>query len=175
MVSASISVICGKSIGPFRQQGDHEPSSPDEKLSCDPEPRSGERYIAWGVSPRIRARIKEKSAERRQKYRGDTCGSWHNRCLSPPPGASRLFVVLTLGLRTAFGRRDAPSPASGRWPAIPDLGHVSLPPAGSRPRLRICRSSGAPPQVSTYFRTRHLPVTCFRDLVSDHSGTGKNG
>ena len=35
-------------------------SSPDEKLSCDPEPRSGERYIAWGVSPRIRARIKEK-------------------------------------------------------------------------------------------------------------------
>ena len=33
-------------------------SSPDEKLSCDPEPRSGERYIAWGVSPRIRARKK---------------------------------------------------------------------------------------------------------------------
>jgi len=28
-------------------------SSPDEKLSCDPEPRSGERYIAWGVSPRL--------------------------------------------------------------------------------------------------------------------------
>ena len=40
-------------------------SSPDEKLSCDPEPRSGERYIAWGVSPRIRAKIKEKAAERR--------------------------------------------------------------------------------------------------------------
>ena len=66
-----------------------------------------------------------------------------DRCLSPPPGASCLFVVLPLGLRTAFGRRDAPSPASGRWPAIPDLGHVSLPPAGSRPRLRICRASSA--------------------------------
>jgi len=36
--------------------------------------------------------------ERRQKYRGDTCGLWHNRVLSPPPGASCLFVPLTLGL-----------------------------------------------------------------------------
>ena len=32
---------------------------------------------------------------------------------------------------TAYGRRDAPSPASGQWPAIPGLGHVSLPPVGS--------------------------------------------
>jgi len=93
-----------------------------------------------------------------------------DRCLSPPPGASCRFVVLTLGLRTAFGRRDAPSPASGRWPAIPDLGHVSLPPAGSRPRVRICRAFGAQiraslrrvfmevvRRVATYFRTRQLP------------------
>jgi len=139
-------------------------SSPDEKLSCDPEPRSGERYITWGVSPRIRARKKEKAAERRQQCGGDACCSHHNTDpfdslrslrtgLSPPPGACRLYAVPTLGLRAAFGRRDAPSPASGRWPAIPDLGHVSLPPAGSRPRPRICRSSGAPPQVSTSFRT----------------------
>jgi len=26
-------------------------SSPDQKLSCDREPRSGDRYLAWGVSP----------------------------------------------------------------------------------------------------------------------------
>ena len=36
-------------------------------------------------------------------------------------------------LLTAFGRRDAPSPASGQWSAIPDFGHKSLPPAGSGP------------------------------------------
>jgi len=48
-------------------------------------------------------------------------------------------------LLTAFGRRDAPSPASGRWPAIPGLGHESLPSAGSRPRLIICRAFGAQP------------------------------
>ena len=96
-----------------------------------------------------------------------------DRCLSPPPRASYLFVVLTLGLRTAFGRRDAPSPAIGRWPAIPDLGHVSLPPAGSRPRLRICRASGAQIRASlrrvfmevvrrvpTYRRTRPHPASC---------------
>jgi hypothetical protein len=54
------------------------------------------------------------------------------------------FILLCfLGLLTAFGRRDAPLPASGRWPAIPGLGHVSLPPAGSRPRLSICRRSAA--------------------------------
>jgi len=43
-----------------------------------------------------------------------------------------LFIILPLypGLLTAFGRRDAPSPASGRWPAIPGLGPISLPPAG---------------------------------------------
>jgi len=109
-------------------------SSPDEKLSCDPEPGSGDRNIA--VIPAAHGT---------------------DRCLSPPPGASCLFVVLTLGLRTAFGRRDAPSPASGRWPA------------GSRPRLRICRTSGAQiraslrrvfmevvRRVSTYFRTSQM-------------------
>jgi len=37
----------------------------------------------------------------------------------------------TSDLLTPFGRRDAPSPASGRRPAIPGLGHDSLPPAGS--------------------------------------------
>jgi len=36
--------------------------------------------------------------ERRQKYRGDTCAHGTDRCLSPSPGASCLFVVLTLGL-----------------------------------------------------------------------------
>ena len=72
-------------------------SSPDEKLSCDPEPRSGERYIAWGVSPRIRAK-KEKAAERRQKCGADAFGSRRSTNLSPPPGACRLFAVPTLGL-----------------------------------------------------------------------------
>jgi len=98
MVSASISVVCGKTIGPIRQQGDRELSSPDEKLSCDPEPRSGERYIAWGVSPRTRARIKEKAAERRQKCGADAIGSRRSTNLSPPPGACGLFAVPTLGL-----------------------------------------------------------------------------
>ena len=73
-------------------------SSPDEKLSCDPEPRSGERYIAWGVSPRKRARIKEKAAERRQKFGADAIGSRRSTNLSPPPGACDLFAVPTLGL-----------------------------------------------------------------------------
>ena len=63
--------------------------------------------------------------------------------LPPPPGAFSFLISRYLELRTAFGRRDAPSPASGRWPAIPDLGHLSLPPAGSRPRLFICRAFGA--------------------------------
>ena len=73
-------------------------SSPDEKLSCDPGPRSGDRYIAWGVSPRIRARIKEKAAERRQKCGADAIGSRRSTNLSPPPGACGLFAVPTLGL-----------------------------------------------------------------------------
>jgi len=62
--------------------------------------------------------------------------------LSPLRG-SIIFCTCFLGLLTAFGRRDAPSPASGRWPAIPSLGHISLPPAGSRPRLIICRRFAA--------------------------------
>jgi len=33
-------------------------------------------------------------------------------------------------LLAACGRRDATSPVSGRWPAIPGLGHWSLPPSG---------------------------------------------
>ena len=61
----------------------------------------------------------------------------------PFQGLDHEFVSVFLGLLTAFGRRDAPSPASGRWPAIPDLVHKSLPAAGSRPRLIICRSSAA--------------------------------
>jgi hypothetical protein len=73
-------------------------SSPDEKLSCNPEPRSGERYIAWGVSPRIRVRIKEKAAERRQKCGADAIGSRRSTNLSPPPGACGLIAVPTLGL-----------------------------------------------------------------------------
>ena len=72
-------------------------SSPDEKLSCDPEPRSGERYIAWGVSPRIRAK-KKKAAERRQQCGADAIGSRRSTNLSPPPGACGLFAVPTLGL-----------------------------------------------------------------------------
>ena len=36
-------------------------SNPDEKLSCDHEPRSGERSLAWGVSPRMRERQNETS------------------------------------------------------------------------------------------------------------------
>ncbi len=63
--------------------------------------------------------------------------------LPPAPGAFFFLISRYLGLRTAFRRRDAPSPASGRWPAIPGLGHISLPPAGSRPRPIICRASGA--------------------------------
>jgi hypothetical protein len=51
------------------------------------------------------------------------------RSLSPVPG-STVFYRLILGLLTAFGRRDAPSPASGRWPEIAGLGHESLPSAG---------------------------------------------
>jgi len=31
-------------------------SSPDEELSCDPEPRRGDRYIAWGAQ--IRASLR---------------------------------------------------------------------------------------------------------------------
>ena len=72
----------------------------------------------------------------------------------PPLWGFFLFVVVTLGLLTAFGRGDAPSPASGRWPGIPGLGHVSLPPAGSRPRQYICRASGAP------FRNRGWRTQC---------------
>ena len=112
--------------------------------SCDGEPRSGERYIAWGVSPRIGARkIRKKPRSGDRNIAPTSAVHAAFEYLSPPPGPSCLPAVLTLGLRTAFGRRDAPSPVSGRWPAIPDLGHVSLPPAGSRPRLKICRASGA--------------------------------
>jgi hypothetical protein len=50
---------------------------------------------------------------------------------------------LTPGLLTAIGRRDAPSPASGHWPPVPDYGHISLPTAGFHPRLNICRPFGA--------------------------------
>jgi hypothetical protein len=66
-------------------------SSPDEKSSCNREPRSGERYIAWGVSPRIRTKKREEAAERRQTYRGDVRCSRHDTDLSPPSGA---FILL---------------------------------------------------------------------------------
>ena len=131
-----------------------EPQDTNEKLLR--KPRSGDRNIA--VIPAAHGT---------------------DSCLSPPPGASCLFVVLALGLRTAFGRRDAPSPASGQWPAIPDLGHVSLPPAGSRPKLRICRASGAQIRASlrrvfmevvrrvpTYFRTRQVGGSSIEHPVS---------
>ncbi len=42
-----------------------------------------------------------------------------------------------------------------------------------RPRLRICRSSGAPPQVSTYFRTRQVGGSSIQDLASVLSKTGQ--
>jgi len=44
------------------------------------------------------------------------------------------IAIVGAPLLTPFGRRDAPSPASGRLPAIPGLVHKSLPPAGSRAR-----------------------------------------
>jgi hypothetical protein len=81
--------------------------------------------------------------QRGDRYPGDrTAADVAVTNLSPLWGSVHLNVF-NLGLLTAFGRRDAPSPASGRWPAIPGLGHISLPPAGSRPRLFIFRASGA--------------------------------
>ena len=74
-------------------------SSPGEKLPFDREPRSCERYIAWSVSPRIRARIREKAAERRQKCGADAIGSRHSTNLSPPPGAFILLLCSPWGSR----------------------------------------------------------------------------
>ena len=41
-------------------------SGPDEKSSFECEPRSGERFIAWGVSPRtkVKRKIKPRSGDR---------------------------------------------------------------------------------------------------------------
>ena len=50
------------------------------------------------MSPRIRARINEKAAERRQKCGADAIGSRRSTNLSPPPGACGLFAAPTLGL-----------------------------------------------------------------------------
>ncbi len=57
-------------------------------------------------------------------------------------------------LLTPSGRRDAPSPASGRWPAIPGLVHKSLPPAGSRV-LRLGRRTAS-------LRMTEVPKPCLR-------------
>ena len=87
--------------------------------------------ISLGRKPQVPgSRNKQQAAERRQTIRDQ----WLQLTLQPqsaaPPGFNYLFLSSFLGLRTAFGRRDAPSPASGRRPAIPGLGHISLPPAG---------------------------------------------
>ncbi len=80
-------------------RGPGELSGPDKKLSCDREPRSGDRYIAWGVSPRMwneKILRKPRSGDRNIAVIPAAHGT--DRCLSPPPGASCLCVVLTLGL-----------------------------------------------------------------------------
>ena len=56
LCSGERSLLSGRGAG-----GSRAGSSPDEMLSCDREPRSGGRYIAWGVSPRIRMRNKRGS------------------------------------------------------------------------------------------------------------------
>ena len=60
-----------------------------------------------------------------------------------PFPAHNLLVRRFLGLLTTIGRRDAPSPASGRWPTIPGLDHRSLLLVGSRPKLFVRRHSMA--------------------------------
>jgi len=67
--------------------------------SWDGEPRSGERYIAWGVSPRIGARKIRKKPRSGDRYIAQTSAA-HAAVenLSPPPGASFISVVPTLGL-----------------------------------------------------------------------------
>jgi len=82
------------------------------------------------VPPYVRAAyMPPMEPERREPRSGDR---WNrlNEISVAPPGLKSTGHNRYLGLLTAFGRRDTPSPASGRQPAIPGLGHVSLPPAG---------------------------------------------
>jgi hypothetical protein len=65
-----------------------------------------------------------------------------------------MFVGRRLRLRTAFGRREAPLPASGRWPAIPGLGHIIAAVGGFKPQPGICR----PPGLGS-LKTRNLGPT----------------
>ena len=68
-------------------------------------------------------------------------------------------VVVGASLLTPFGRRDAPSPASGRWPAIPGLVHISLTPAGSRARPNAFSTATAFGDSTTRWRAlKDLPT-----------------
>ena len=68
-----------------------------------------------------------------------------DRVEGPPELDPVSFSSFSGELLTPVGRRDAPSPASGRWPAIPGLGHQSLPPAGlGDPSLGLRRPDSPP-------------------------------
>ena len=75
------------------------------------EPRSGDRYIAWGVSPRIPA---------------------PNKIISRGAATDVRAVGLRLTPQSKICRPSGLSVCLSSWPW------------GSRPRLNICRASGAP-------------------------------
>jgi hypothetical protein len=77
-------------------------------------------------------------------------------------------------LRTSFGRRDAPSPASGQWPTSPSpsfsaVGHKSLPPAGSGPANDRLNALLARPKGRAYNCLCHLDRVQF-PLIPHRAG-----
>ena len=89
--------------------------------------------ISPGREPGVPRAVNSQAPEGRQET--EMRASFVNARISvAAPRLFFLFLAPYLGLLTAFGRRDAPSPASGRWPAILGLGHCRC-----RRRFRVRR------------------------------------
>jgi hypothetical protein len=69
-----------------------------ETASCDEEPRSGDRYLAWGVSPRIRTRIMKRKPRSGDRHIAPTPAAHAAGMFCRPSGAGILLLFHFLGL-----------------------------------------------------------------------------